>query len=133
MYNRCCHSVHILMNHSVMFQRSVIFCPLFTGINQDDQEAMKRRVEAVWRYRDERLQTARDTKNKKSGIADTFLSCGGKRSKQAKKGTTNTLANAPSSRPESSLNPATSAATDRDVLALSERCALIIRDILDAG
>ena len=104
---------------------------VLTGINQDDQEAMKRRVEAVWRYRDERLQAAKENK-KSSGIADTFLSCGGKRSKQAKKAPASTLASAPSSRPDSSFRP-TSQIVDRDVAALSERCALIVRDILDAG
>ena len=91
---------------------------------------MKRRVEAVWRYRDERLQAAKD--GKKSGLSDTFLSCGGKRSKQAKKSTANTMANAPSSRPEAAPRP-TSAVVDRDVLALCDRCALIVRDVLDAG
>jgi hypothetical protein len=108
------------------------FCICLTAISQDDQEAMKRRVEAVWRYRDERLQSSKETK--KSGVVDTFLSCGGKRSKQAKKGavTANTMANAPSFRTDDVIKP-TSPEVDRDVLALSERCALITRDVLDAG
>jgi hypothetical protein len=92
---------------------------------------MKRRVEAVWRYRDERLQAA---KEKKPGAFDTFLSCGGKRSKQAKKGTAtaNTMANAPSFRSDDGVRT-TSPDVDRDVASLSDRCALIMRDVLDAG
>lgn len=92
---------------------------------------MKRRVEAVWRYRDERLQTARDSKTS-SGVKNTFLSCGGKRSKQAKKGAANTMVNAPLSSSSFNEKP-TSPDVDRDVLALSERCAMITRDVLDAG
>ena len=93
---------------------------------------MKRRIEAVWRYRDEKLQSAKD--NKKSGVVDTFLSCGGKRSKQAKKNTAETMANAPSLKPPSDFSrPASSPDVDRDVEALSERCAIIMKDVLDAG
>lgn len=91
---------------------------------------MKRRIEAVWRYRDERLHTARESK--KPGFADTFLSCGGKRSKQAKGKTADTMANAPLSLRPMEDKP-TSPEVDRDVAALSDRCALIMRNVLDAG
>ena len=98
----------------------------------DDQEAMKRRINAVQRYREERLQAARD--NKKPGVVDTLLSCGGKRGKKARRsqqgeGAPSSL---PSARPPESRMPV-SADVDRDVQKLSERCARILREIIDAG
>jgi ankyrin repeat protein/ribosomal protein L12E/L44/L45/RPP1/RPP2 len=99
-------------------------------VPQDDQEAMKRRINAVWRYRDERLQKARDSK--KPGVVDTFLSCGGKRGKKARKSLDDGGSSAPSSRPAENRRPV-SPEVDRDVSALSDRCARIMRYILDAG
>jgi len=95
----------------------------------DDQEAMKRRINAVQRYREERLQTARD--GKKSGVVDTLLSCGGKRGKKARRSQQGgTKSTAPGAQPHESRLPV-SADVDRDVAKLSERCARIMRDILD--
>ena len=97
----------------------------------DDQEAMKRRISAVLRYRDERLQAARDSK--KSGVVDTLLSCGGKRGKKARRGQADSSrSNVPSAQPRDNQMPV-SAEVDRDVGKLSERCARIMREILDAG
>ena len=99
----------------------------------DDQEAMKRRINAVMRYRDERLQAIRDSKQKKSGVVDTLLSCGGKRGKKARRGQTDGAASTvPSSRPTDSHIPV-SADVDRDVGKLAERCARIMKDLIDAG
>ena len=95
----------------------------------DDQEAMKRRVDAVLRCRDERLQAVRDSR--KPGVVDTLLSCGGKRGKKARKGQAGDAA-LPSAQPKESRMPV-SEDVDRDVRKLSERCARIMRLILDAG
>lgn len=92
---------------------------------------MKRRINAVLRYRDERLQAARD--NKKPGVVDTLLSCGGKRGKKARRSQPGEApSTVPSTRPAESRMPV-SADVDRDVGKLSERCARILRDIIDAG
>ena len=94
----------------------------------DDQEAMKKRMEAVARYRDEKMATTKDAKKPK--VVDSLLSCGGKRSKKAA-ATGN--APAPRDRPLSAAPRPTSPDVDRDVRALSDRCAKIVRMILDAG
>jgi len=94
----------------------------------DDQEAMKRRIRAVQSYRDERLQAAKDSK--KPGVVDKLLSCGGKRGKKAQRSQTDG-ATAPSGRPAESRMPV-SPDVDRDVSKLSERCARIMRLIIDA-
>jgi len=99
----------------------------------DDQEAMKRRISAVQRYREERLQASRDAK--KPGMVDKLLSCGGKRGKKARR----TQADAggpgsqmPGAKPAENRLPV-SAEVDRDVGKLAERCARIMRQLLDAG
>jgi len=97
----------------------------------DDQEAMKRRINAVQRYREERLQTARDSK--KPGMVDKLLSCGGKRGKKAHRSQVDGAGSTvPGARPTESRKPV-SADVDRDVGKLAERCARIMRQILDAG
>jgi len=101
----------------------------------DDQEAMKRRISAVQRYRDERLQASRDSK--KPGMVDKLLSCGGKRGKKARRSQADGGAGAPGSampgaKPTESRLPV-SADVDRDVGKLAERCARIMRQLLDAG
>jgi len=96
----------------------------------DDQEAMKRRINAVVRYREERLQASRDSK--KPGMVDTLLSCGGKRGKKARRSKTGGAGSAlPSAQPKESRMPV-SADVDRDVAKLAERCARIMREIIDA-
>jgi len=96
----------------------------------DDQEAMKRRIDAVVRCREERLQSVRDSK--KPGVVDTLLSCGGKRGKKARKGQADGAGSLPAAQPKESRLPV-SEDVDRDVRKLSERCARIMRLILDAG
>jgi len=96
----------------------------------DDQEAMKRRINAVQRYREERVQATRDSK--KPGMVDKLLSCGGKRGKKARRGQTDGAGSTPSTRPTESRKPV-SADVDRDVGKLAERCARIMRQLLDAG
>lgn len=96
----------------------------------DDQEAMKRRIDAVLRCREDRLQTSRDSK--KPGVVDTLLSCGGKRGKRARKGHTDGSGSLPGAQPKESRMPV-SEDVDRDVRKLSERCARIMRLIIDAG
>jgi len=92
---------------------------------------MKRRINAVQRYREERLQSAGDTK--KTGVVGTLLSCGGKRGKKARRSQTDGAGSTvPSTRPTEGRMPV-SADVDRDVGKLSERCARIMKDIIDAG
>lgn len=100
-------------------------------VTLDDQEAMKRRINAVLRYREEQQQSSRDSK--KSGVVDTLLSCGGKRGKKARRQQTDGAGSTlPSAQPPESRLPV-SAEVDRDVEKLSERCARIMREIIDAG
>jgi len=91
---------------------------------------MKRRINAVQRYREERLQAARD--GKKPGVVDKLLSCGGKRGKKAHRSQVDGAGSSPGARPTESRKPV-SADVDRDVGKLAERCARIMRQILDAG
>lgn len=102
------------------------------NINDDDNEAMKRRVEAVWRHRQDKIQTEKD--KKKPGVLDNFLSCGGKRSKQAKQRD----GKSPMSRPlvpldndggRSNISPD----VDREINIISDSCSKILRMIIDAG
>ena len=92
---------------------------------------MKRRINAVERYRNERLGVSQE--KKKPGVMDTFLSCGGKRSKKARRSQPDGPEMIqPSARPAESQMPV-SAEFDRDVGKLSERCARIMKEIIDAG
>jgi len=96
-------------------------------ICSDDQEAMLKRLDAVSCYYHERLQMAKFAK--KPGMMDQILSCGGRRSKKIKvDGSGNS--SAPLERPTDLL---VSLDVDRDVAALSNRCARIVKFILDAG
>lgn len=98
-------------------------------ICSDDQEAMLKRLDAVSCYYHEKSQMAKSVK--KSGVMDTILSCGGRRSKQIKAD-----ASGNSSAPLERLadqNFLVSVDVDRDVAALSNRCARIVKFILDAG
>jgi hypothetical protein len=49
--------------------------------SQNEQEAMRQRVQAVHRYRDEQIAQAK--LSHKPGVVKTIMSCGGARSKQA--------------------------------------------------
>lgn len=104
------------------------------NINDDDNEAMKRRVEAVWRHRQDKMQSEKD--RKKPGFVDNFLSCGGKRSKQAKQRDSQ---KSPTSRPMISLDndfgrgSNVSPEVDREIGLISDSCSKILRMIIDAG
>lgn len=100
--------------------------------NDDDNEAMKQRVEAVWRHRQDKIQAGKE--KKKPGVLDNFLSCGGKRSKQAKHGP-----KSPAAKPfdqqldNFSGRPINSPDADRDANQISESCSKILRMIIDSG
>ena len=101
-------------------EHGLVNCELsFAELPLDDQEAMKRCIDAVLRCRKERLQSVKDSKK-----PDTLLSCCGKRGKKARKGQADWAK-------ESQLP--VSKDMDRDVRKLSKRCACIMRFILDAG
>ena len=94
-----------------------------------DEEALKKRVDTVSRYRtDKVLQALKDTK--KTGVVDTLLSCGGRRSKQAKASSGNAPLSAPRDRPPVGE---TSPEVDHDIADLSIQFAQIVRRLLDAG
>lgn len=98
-------------------------------ICSDDQEAMLKRLDAVSSYYHEKSQMAKFAK--KPGVMDTILSCGGRRSKQTKADTSGN-SSAPLER-QADPNLLVSVDVDRDVAALSNRCARIVKFILDAG
>lgn len=77
-------------------------------------------------YRQDKLN---ETKSKKSGgVIDNLLSCGGKRGKKAKQGELN-------SRPlnVADQRPNVPADSEKEILDISEKCAKILKYILDAG
>jgi len=98
---------------------------------EDDQEAMNRRVEAVWRYRQEKSEDGKG-KKKGGGVLDSFLSCGGKRSKKAKQGGSD-ISSQPfvplSNQPVGPLSPE----VEHDITDLVDRCTRVLRLIIDAG
>lgn len=104
-------------------------------ISDDDNEAMKRRVEAVWRHRQDKIQAEKE--KKKSGVLDNFLSCGGKRSKQAKQAKQHG-SKSPMARPFVPLDndPGKSVGSsdvDRNINQISDSCSKILRMIIDHG
>ena len=97
-------------------------------MDDDDQEAMKRRVEAVWRHRQDKIRDAKT--NQKSGFMSTLLSCGGGKSK----GTT-TPGKQPQAKPyvPEDASASVRANADDEVSQLSLRCTRILRMLIDAG
>lgn len=94
----------------------------------DDEEVMKRSVEAVWKYRQEKIQEAKETK--KSGVLGTLLSCGGGKSKKTSSTTDN---NRPSAKPYGDETQQQNQSQDRDVLELNERSTRILRMLIESG
>lgn len=89
----------------------------------DDQEAMRKRVNAMRACHQEKLQ---ENKEKKSAIMG-LLSCGGGRSGKAPaKTTSQPYASSPPSEP-------TQPKGNNEVTQLSDRCAHILRMLVDAG
>ena len=91
----------------------------------DDQEAMKRSIEAVYKYRTQKIQEARD--EKKSGVLGTLLSCGGGKSKKATE-----APNKPVAKPymaEGDHN----GPRDPQIIDLNERCTRILRMLIESA
>ena len=49
--------------------------------DDDEQEAMKKRVQAVWKYRQEKIRRAKE--KRRPAFLATLLACGGGKSRQA--------------------------------------------------
>jgi len=99
------------------------------GLTCDDQEAVKKRLEAVHRYRQELMLSTKNSK--KPGMVDTLLSCGGRRSKQAKAANGNS---APSDRLTSApISSSGNPEEDSNVEMLCDKFSRIVRLLLDSG
>jgi len=97
-------------------------------LTTDDQEAVKRKLDAVLSHRQETMHDAKSSK--KLGVVDTLLSCGGRRSKKAKAVSSGS---APLDRP--GLAPVVSSGSsdeDKKVKDLTDNFARIVRILLDA-
>lgn len=93
----------------------------------DEQERIQRRVQAVWKYRQDKLKTAKD--RKKSSLWN-LLTCAGGKSKRADEQAVNSRPYAPvDAPPAEDVNKQNKG----DVAQLSERFAIILRMLIDAG
>ena len=99
------------------------------AVDGDDQAAMTRRVEAVWKCRQEKLRAAKETQ--KSSLVSTLLSCGGGRSRAVDESTK--PAARPAARPVDPPPPQRAADVTDDSADLVERCTRIVRMLVDAG
>lgn len=66
-------------------------------------------------------------------MIDNLLSCGGRRGKSTKKGKHSTINSRPLDNKPSQPIANLSDASEREVVEISERCAFILKDIVDAG
>ena len=107
------------------------YCESENAEEDDDQEAMKKRVEAVWRYREDNINSQKSSK--KPGVLDNLLSCGGKRSKQAKHSASNVTSKPLSMNDRYNTNDNISPEKQREISDITERCSKILRMIIDAG
>ncbi len=101
------------------------------GNEEDDQEALKKRIEAVWKYRQEKLKEAKS--KKKPAIINTLMSCGGGKSKAAKKSSTGgAKPYVPTNPPEEDPSRTRGKGGD-EVSRLSDSCARILTLLIEAG
>ena len=95
----------------------------------NDQEVMNKRVEAVWRHRQEKLQNTKKEK-KKSDKLDHFLSCAGKRKQRTNRNsTTKPFLHVDDTEEKELLPPE----VQREVSLLVARCTKILQMIIAAG
>jgi hypothetical protein len=92
--------------------------------DEDDQEALKKRIEAVWNVRQEKLSELRE---KKKPAIMSLLNCGGGKSKTSKK--------SGGAKPYTPPNPSEpiSPRKDDEITKLSDKCARIIGMLIDSG
>lgn len=92
--------------------------------DEDEQEMLKRRIEAVWNVRQEKLAEIHN--KKKSGVMN-LLSCGGGKSKSTKK--------TGGAKPYSSPTPqdVTQPRHGAEIASIIDKCLRIIRMLIDAG
>ncbi len=96
---------------------------------QDEQERIQKRVQAVWKYRQDKLKTAKE--RKKSSIWN-LLTCAGGRSKAADENQAGSKPVAPM--PGVNINDQSAQPGNKsEVAQLSERFARILRMLIDAG
>ena len=96
----------------------------------DEQERIQKRVQAVWKYRQDKLKTAKD--RKKSSLWN-LLTCAGSKSKSAEEQFGNAKPYIPLETPSIDAVEDPNSQNKSEVSQLSERFARILRMLIDAG
>ena len=84
-------------------------------------------------YRKDKLEELQGKKKGGGGMIDNLLSCGGRRGKAAKKEKQANMASRPLDNRQSQPKEPLPAYLEKNVEEISERCANILKDIVDAG